>query len=134
MKGPAPRTDRWREEDRGYPTPCHVWQMATDRDGYGWDHVEGRIKYAHRLAYECAKGPIPEGLQIDHLCRVPSCVNPDHLEAVTPRENRYRGNGIKLTDAQVEEIRASAESSSALGARYGTSARYMRHIKAGTRR
>lgn len=48
--------------------------------------------YAHRLAYEGLVGPIPEGLQIDHLCRVRNCVNPEHLEPVTSRENTMRGD------------------------------------------
>lgn len=51
--------------------------------------------YAHRLSYELHKGEIPEGLEIDHLCRNRWCVNPDHLEAVTRRENIMRGDGPK---------------------------------------
>ena len=52
--------------------------------------------YAHRLMYEVVKGPIPNGLTIDHLCRVRNCCNPDHLEAVTQSENVKRGTGIKI--------------------------------------
>lgn len=48
---------------------------------------------AHRVAYELTRGPIPAGMEIDHLCRVRSCVNPDHLEAVTRGENLRRGRG-----------------------------------------
>ena len=50
--------------------------------------------YAHRVAYEIIKGKIPDGLDLDHLCRNKVCVNPDHLEAVTRRENLMRGNTI----------------------------------------
>jgi hypothetical protein len=50
-------------------------------------------RYAHRWSYEHFVGPIPEGLHIDHLCRVRRCVNPDHLEPVTPKENYLRGEG-----------------------------------------
>lgn len=51
--------------------------------------------YAHRLSYTLAYGSIPEGLVIDHLCRTPVCVRPDHLEAVTQQENMRRGPGAK---------------------------------------
>lgn len=58
--------------------------------GYGVYKHDGKIQGAHRVAYQLTKGAIPDGHQIDHLCRVPSCVNPDHLEAVTPHENAAR--------------------------------------------
>ena len=62
-------------------------------DGYGRvpSGKRGVSIPAHRLAYEYANGPIPEGLQIDHLCRIKRCINPDHLEAVTPSINVRRG-------------------------------------------
>jgi hypothetical protein len=57
-------------------------------------------KWIHRASYEIFKGPIPEGLQIDHLCMVRSCVNPDHLEAVTHKVNTLRGNSISAINAR----------------------------------
>lgn len=54
--------------------------------------VGGRSRYAHRMAYEAFREPIPPGMQIDHLCRNPRCVNPDHMEVVTLVENVMRGN------------------------------------------
>lgn len=55
--------------------------------------VEGNNKLAHRVSYEMFVGPIPDGMQIDHLCRNRGCVNPKHLEAVSQRENVIRGEG-----------------------------------------
>lgn len=74
---------------------CWLWMGGPNKDGYGQLTVfpSRRKPMVHRLVYEWLVGPIPDGLTIDHLCRVPNCVNPDHLEAVTMRENILRGNG-----------------------------------------
>lgn len=68
----------------------HWLWMGCVSHGYGTFYLNGRSCRAHRVVYEWAVGPIPYGLQIDHLCRVTYCVNPDHLEAVTNRENSHR--------------------------------------------
>lgn len=75
---------------------CWLWTARLNRNGYGMfmDPDSKRSRVAHRYAYEVARGPIPEGLQLDHLCRVRHCVNPDHLEAVTQRENLLRGETL----------------------------------------
>lgn len=73
--------------------PCWEWSGAKTK-GYGHLSHRGRQVYAHRLVYELLVGPIPAGLEIDHLCRNPPCVNPSHLEPVTHRENLLRGVGI----------------------------------------
>lgn len=75
-------------------TSCHNWTGYIQSAGYGSLRVEGRSVLTHRLAYELARGPIPVGLVIDHLCRNRRCCNPDHLEAVTNHENLRRGEGI----------------------------------------
>lgn len=74
-------------------TPCKVFEGSIVDSGYGRIYGGGRHKYrlAHRVAWEAANGPIPEGMQIDHLCRNRACVNPDHLEPVTSRINTLRG-------------------------------------------
>lgn len=81
---------------------CLRWTGAIQSKGYGQFKVGEKILYVHRVAYELAHGPIPEGLEIDHLCRVRDCVNPDHLEAVTHAENLRRKeqcpNGHKYAD------------------------------------
>ena len=67
---------------------CIIWVGARVHPrGYGRLQVNRKARLAHRLAYEHWVGPIPDGLVIDHLCRMPSCVNPEHLRAVTQWEN-----------------------------------------------
>lgn len=74
--------------DRG---PCWLWPGYRSGLGYGRIRVAGKLLYVHRVAYEWAKGPIPEGLTIDHLCSVRPCCNPEHLEAVSRGDNARRG-------------------------------------------
>lgn len=69
---------------------CWLWKGATLK-GHSQIHYNGKTIYAHRMSYEMFKGEIPEGMQIDHLCRVRHCVNPNHLEVVNNRTNSYRG-------------------------------------------
>lgn len=70
---------------------CWEWTAHRDKCGYGRMCTEGKLQSAHRLAYEAAVGPIPKGLELDHLCRNRGCINPEHLEPVTHRENMLRG-------------------------------------------
>lgn len=70
---------------------CWLWIGCKTAAGYGRMGAYADEHYVHRLSYEHHVGPIPEGLVIDHLCRVRNCVNPDHLEPVTRRENGRRG-------------------------------------------
>src|SRR6185312_13718825 len=86
-----------RFETKFIPEPntgCWLWTGTLHRGGYG-KMGRGRatdgVDYAHRISWELFRGPIPEGLSIDHLCRVRCCVNPDHLEPVTTAENIRRG-------------------------------------------
>lgn len=71
---------------------CWLWNGSIASGGYGQFRFQGRMTLVHRWAYEVTIGPIPDGLQLDHLCRVRHCVNPSHLEPVTCKENLSRGN------------------------------------------
>ena len=88
-------SDRFLAKIVASPNGCWIWQAAIKSDGYGVFWVNGRTVRAHRFAYEMFVGPIPDGLQTDHLCRNRNCVNPAHLEPVTNQENFRRGEGGK---------------------------------------
>lgn len=66
---------------------CNIWQGFLDKDGYGTFYFFKRSRRAHRFAYYMANGDIPPGMVVDHICRKRSCVNPEHLQLVTPRQN-----------------------------------------------
>lgn len=70
---------------------CWIWHGSISSRGYGQLGKDRKMLMAHRVAYTLRYGPIPDGLQIDHLCRVSACYNPDHLEAVTQSVNLRRG-------------------------------------------
>lgn len=84
---------------------CWLWLGAVDRKGYGTISIatgggKKRAAFAHRISHELFRGAIPTGMEIDHLCRLPCCVNPDHLEPVTHRENDLRGFGAPAMNAR----------------------------------
>ena len=81
------------------PHACWEWQGAKTYKGYGQIRINGTTIGAHRVAYEMEVGPIPAGLHIDHLCRNPACVRPDHMEPVTQQENILRGEGTSAVNA-----------------------------------
>lgn len=125
---------RWIVEDRGHDTPCWVWQLATKNGGYGVLMADGRTQVAHRYYYEQIHGKLPRRAQLDHLCRVRLCVNPDHLEPVTNAENSRRGVNSKLTLGDVEQIRAwlaKGWSCTMLAASYGVTQQQISNIKLG---
>lgn len=83
----------WRRVVRNPEDGCWDWTGAGRADGYGRLMVGWKYIRAHRFAYRMLVGPIPNGLDLDHLCRNRRCVNPAHLEPVTRRENLARGIG-----------------------------------------
>ena len=84
----------WAKVDKS--GECWLWMGCRDRDGYGRFKPTTTTPEsgAHRFAYEELVAPIPHPLQIDHLCRNRACVQPDHMEVVTARENTLRGNTV----------------------------------------
>lgn len=71
-------------------TGCWVWRGPLDRDGYGTFHLRRLTRRAHRVGWYDLRGPIPEGMVVNHACRNRRCVNPQHMELTTPRENALR--------------------------------------------
>jgi len=97
LQGRPSAWDRFVDKVTVLASDCWLWMGG----GTGRDHAYGQFWYAgtnglaHRFSYETLVGPIPEGLEIDHLCRVQRCVNPTHLEPVTPSVNIQRGRAAK---------------------------------------
>lgn len=148
-------------EDKGYKTPCWMWQRCCDPNGYPrlrrWSF--GRlIQLAYVWFYEQVHGRVPDGMELDHLCRVRSCVNPDHLEAVTRTENvrrsveakfgsrlpvtpqrayaERRARRCRLSESDVVGIRealASGEKQRVVGEKYGVDRSYVSAIARGRR-
>lgn len=113
-KGVFPRTTRpiperfWKKVDKSGPIPavrpdlgyCWLWTAGHTKEGYGQFYLLRHKVVAPRFAYELVFGPIAPGLQIDHLCKTPPCVNPAHLEPVTPRENSRRSNAGRNSESK----------------------------------
>src|SRR3990167_922192 len=78
---------------------CWLWIGFVDERGYGHVWWDGKCRRAHREMYSLLIGPIDEGMALDHLCRVRSCVNPAHLEQVSHRENCLRGVSFSAANA-----------------------------------
>ena len=93
MHGPTP-------VDRPDLGACWVWCAAEDGHGYGVFWSKGRAVKAYCFSYEMFVGPVPDELVLDHLCRNPACVRPDHLEPVTQRINLLRGKGFAAVNAR----------------------------------
>lgn len=91
LNAPVPLLDRLLRKVQVDPSGCWLWTGGRDAKGYGAIRADGKTRRAHRVSYELFVAPVPDGLDLDHLCRVPSCCRPDHLEPVTSAENQRRG-------------------------------------------
>jgi hypothetical protein len=90
---------------------CWLWNGSPNRSGYGQIKVDGRWPVVHKIVYEAFVGPVPEGMQLDHLCHDPRrctlasecphrrCVRPSHMLPATPRENTLRSNAVTAVNA-----------------------------------
>jgi len=79
---------------------CWLWTGSCTSEGYGQVQRDRTFLLAHRVAYELLRGPVPDGLTIDHVCRVRNCVNPAHLEPVSSRINILRGDGLTAVNSR----------------------------------
>lgn len=95
-KLPARILSKFTIDDNG----CWIWTAAITGGGYGYINWQRKPQKAMRLLYDWLVGPIPDGYQLDHLCRVRACVNPEHLEPVTSRENTMRGENPSAAKAK----------------------------------
>lgn len=119
---------------------CLYWLKSTNKAGYG-GYYRGGSMLAHRLAYVAWKGPIDDGMEIDHLCRVRNCCNPDHLEQVTHEENmrraRLAGGAVKklsMADREgIKRLYATGEwTQKELGIKFGVTQGAISHVIRGT--
>lgn len=121
----------WIEADRGYETPCYIWQGG--RSGkYGYVH-RNRCS-AHRSAWIDANGPIPTGHHVHHLCLQPLCVRLEHLTLVSAGDHRWlheSGRKNRLSPEAINEIRTGPLSLKDVAAKYGISKSYASKVRNG---
>lgn len=119
----------WEKVNKDGPGGCWLWTASfRNEQGYGQFGVSGRTVVAHRMSYELMVGPIPDGLVLDHLCRVRRCVNPAHLRPVTDRENILAPGALGITKAMAEKTHCANghEFTPENTARQGPDGRYRR--------
>ena len=140
---PYEKLDARTDKSRG-PGGCWLWTASTIR-GYGQIRNGHKTLKAHRVAYERAYGPVPDGMCVCHRCDVPACVNPAHLFLGTYADNnqdrsqkgrtaRQRGEAhgmARLTEKQIAEIRSATGTQRDIGLRFGISQSHVSNIRNG---
>lgn len=100
MKTGISAIDRFMSHVTIQANGCWEWVAAIDARGYGRFWMGGKRTRAHRFSYEYYTGKVPDGKELDHLCRNHACVNPAHLEAVSHKVNVLRGEGVAALHAR----------------------------------
>lgn len=114
--------EHYEVEDRGYETPCWIWQKGKQRSGHSVLKTVGVPRGTHVVYYERKHGPVPAGYHVHHLCEVAECVNPDHLTPLSPAAHKQAHSSLRQED--VQDIRRRVrhgELQKALAAEYGIS-------------
>lgn len=114
-------------------TGCWNWQRKATRAGYGQTWANGKTRLAHRVFWERANGPIPEGHEVHHTCNNPSCVNPNHLLVLTPSAHA-KLKTRKLDDDAVSAIRNSPDGVCETARKFGVHPSHVSKIRNGQRR
>ena len=122
-------------EDRGFRTPCWIVTGYLNLDGYGYMVDDtGKQRCAHIVMWEREHGPVPDDLQLDHLCVQPPCIRPEHLEPVTNAVNSRRSRSAKLTADDVQQVRQLLKAKVThreIASRFGVCTATISHIASG---
>lgn len=124
----------WREEDRGYLSPCWIWQDKRDESRDRYPHrlvmINKKRIPAHVAVYELFVGPVPRGHHLHHRCEQPACVNPEHLTPLLPGDHA-RIHTARLTAEDVRRIRRKEEDPTILATELAITRRHLLSIRRG---